>query len=302
VDGPGGLVDRIVDDRQLALGELGLVVAAVGQHRQRARRLLLVNLVQVFLGKREVDEDRLRLSDRDQAVGVVAVDHVADIDEPHAEPARDRRADVGVAEVELGGFDQGLVGLGRRLQLRDLRLLLVIALPGLIAGGHQLGIAGEVGLRAGQLRLVLFLLRQRLVERRLERPGIDLDQRGARLDLLTLGEIDVDDLAVDPALDCNRIEGLHRPDPVQDHRHIGRLDRARRDRDAGRGSRRGRRFRCRRGMLDDVGHRRCRGDGEDRARGDRSFPHAGPPRWGAEGIMSNIYYRQAIPLVSPLFR
>ena len=67
------------------------------------------------------------------------------------------------------------------------RLLLIVALPGLIAGAEQLRVALEIELGAGELRLVLLLGRLGLLERRLERPRIDLEQRIAGLDLLAFG-------------------------------------------------------------------------------------------------------------------
>ena len=51
------------------------------------------------------------------------MDDVADVDLADAGHAVDRRSQSRVAELHLRGFDQRLVGLDRRLQLRDLRLL-----------------------------------------------------------------------------------------------------------------------------------------------------------------------------------
>ena len=88
-----------------------------------------------------------------------------------------------------------------RLQRVDRGLLLVVALARLEARADQLAVALEIELGAGELRLVALLGGVRLVERRLERPRIDLEQQIARLDVLAFLEGDLDDLAVDAGLD-----------------------------------------------------------------------------------------------------
>ena len=160
--------------------------------------LVLAHFVEGLLRQRKADEDRLELGDRNQRGIVVGVHEVALVDEAGAQPPVDRRADVGVAEIELGGVDLRLVALDCGLQLGDQRGLLVIALPGLVARAEELGIALEIELGAGQLGLVLLLGRLGLLQRRLVGPRIDLKQRLAFLDLLAFPEIDFDDLAVDP--------------------------------------------------------------------------------------------------------
>src|SRR5439155_11686587 len=100
--------------------------------------------------------------------------------------------------------------------LLDERLLLVVGLARLDALRNQLGPADEISLGAGQLRLVLLLRRRRLVEQRLERPRIDLNERRPGLGVLAFTKGDLDDLAVDPALDRNHVERLDRADRVQE--------------------------------------------------------------------------------------
>src|SRR5438045_8050432 len=94
----------------------------------------------------------------------VGANQVADINHPYAEPATDRCTDIGVAEVEPGRLDLRLVCLERRLQLLHQRLLLIIGLTGLDALWYELGPAYEIRLRAGELRLIFLLRRDRLHE------------------------------------------------------------------------------------------------------------------------------------------
>ena len=71
----------------------------------------------------------------------------------------------------------------------------------------------------------------RLVEGGLVRPRVDLEQPVARLDCLPLGEEDLDDLAVDPRFDRDRVIGLHRAESADIDRHVDRCDRRHGDRD-----------------------------------------------------------------------
>ena len=146
----------------------------IGRHLERRFGLLFADLVGILLRQREADENRLQLRDGDQSRRIGRPHHVAGIDQLGAEPAVDRRADVGKAEINPGILDLRLVGLDPGLQLRHQRLLLVIGLARFDALRHQLSPAHQVLLGARQLRLVLLLGRVGLVDRRLERPRIDL--------------------------------------------------------------------------------------------------------------------------------
>src|SRR5258708_28477582 len=57
VDGPGCLVDRVVDERQLALGQLLLAIAAIGVHHQRRIVLAFAEVVEIVLRERKADKD-----------------------------------------------------------------------------------------------------------------------------------------------------------------------------------------------------------------------------------------------------
>ena len=138
------------------------------------------------------------------------VHDVAGIDIAQADPPVERRGDVAEAQVELRRFDLRIVARDRRGELLHHRLLGIQ----LLARGeillHQRGIACQVGLRVGQLRLVLLLLRQRRVQRRLVRPGIDHRQQVALLDVLPLGDRHLRQRAIDPRPQLHR---SNRPAP-----------------------------------------------------------------------------------------
>lgn len=99
--------------------------------------LLLAELIEGVLRQREAYESRLQLGDRDQRGVVVRVDEVTLVDQPRAEASVDRRANVGIAEIEGRVVDLRLIASDRCLQLGDERGLIVVALPGLIAGAKQ---------------------------------------------------------------------------------------------------------------------------------------------------------------------
>ena len=113
-----------------------------------------------------------------------------------------------------------LVGRNRALERIDFRLLLVAQLDRLDALAGHLDVAVEVQFGADQLRLVARLGRGGFVERGLEGPRIDLEQRVAGLDVLAFLEGDLDDLAVDARLDDGHVVGLHRADAAHVDRHV----------------------------------------------------------------------------------
>ena len=166
-------------------------------------------------------------------VWVDGIDDVADVDLAQPDTPGDRRLDGGVVELGLRVGDRGVVGRDLRGQLRDGGALGV----GLLPRGEfaELGEALQVEIGVGEIGLVLRLLGLGLVERRLERPRIDLDQQIALLDELAFLEGDLDDLAVDAGADQHGVEALHGAEAGQIDREIGLLDRRDLDRDGGTG-------------------------------------------------------------------
>src|SRR6202040_3423746 len=226
------LVNGVVNQCQLAFGELLLAVPTVGIDDQRRTLMVLPHVVESLLRQCEAHKDRLHLRDRDKRRVVVRMHEIALVDEFRAEAPVDWRADIAIAEIEFGGIDLRLITLDRSLQLPDRCLLLVVALPGLPPRADQLFITVEIQLGADELRLVFLLIGLRLLKRRLKRAWVNLEERLALLDILALLEVDFDDLSVDPALDRDHVVGLDRPDAVEEDRHILGRDGSRGARDS----------------------------------------------------------------------
>src|SRR5207244_5135239 len=110
----------------------------------------------------------------DETNGVGGVDDVALVDLTQARAAREWRHDLGVAQRRRRIVDRGLVGLDQRLGLRDRGALGVGLLLGAGIGGGELLVARKVNALVGELGLVLRLLGNRLVIRRLVERGMDL--------------------------------------------------------------------------------------------------------------------------------
>ena len=115
------------------------------------------------------------------------VDDVADVDLAQPCDAGDRRLDGGVIELGLRVLDRRRVGRDLRRELRDGGALRVGLLPG--REFAELGEALQIEVGVGEIGLVLDLLGLGLIERGLERPRIDLDQRVALLDDLAFLEM-----------------------------------------------------------------------------------------------------------------
>src|SRR5207237_8853951 len=106
--------DLIVDDGGRALRELLAAVGAECGGHDAARLNSVVDAVDLALGQREYDGDRLQLRDGDDAALARRGDDVALIGKAEADPAADRRLDVSVAELRLRVLDRGVVGLDQR--------------------------------------------------------------------------------------------------------------------------------------------------------------------------------------------
>ena len=161
-------------------------------------------------------------------------------------------------------------------------------------GRHQLRVSFEIGLGAGELRLVLLLHCLGLGQRRLVGSRVDLQEQVALLDFLALLEIDLYYLAVDPALDRNHIVGLHRADPVQKHRNILRGDGPRGDRN---GRPRGL-CRCRRAGAE--AQQPDRGQRDDRA--DCTPHHRKTASLPAQSETGIVYHRRSLRVIRDLWR
>ena len=148
------------------------------------------------------------------------MDDVADVDLAHAGDARDRRRQPRIAKLDVGLFDQRLVGLDGILQLRHLRLLGVEQLRRCISFALQLGVAIEIGQRIGELGLIAIAVGDHLVELGLIGARIDLREQVAGLDGVSLGKGDLGKLALDLAAHDVGVVGDHRADAAQVDRNV----------------------------------------------------------------------------------
>ncbi len=198
LDGAGRGVDLVVDGLQRAGGQLERVgaipsfdgEAAVGAQGLEHRR-------QVGFGHGEDHRDRPHLRDDDEAVRIAAADQVAGIDLAKSEAAVDRRDDLRVGQVEAGARDLRLGRLDGAVQLSDLRFLADHLLRRDQLFLLQLLVALEIGLGVAQPGLVLFERALRLRQLHLIGPRVDLGQHLALGDALALGEVHLDQLAVE---------------------------------------------------------------------------------------------------------
>src|SRR6185295_14226808 len=199
LDRTGGLDDLVVDETQRSLVELYAVVLVVGDNGQRTfgLDLMILNLRQDLLRKREDQRNRLDLRDYDHATGARWGDDIAHVDLADASDAIDRRSQARIAELQLGRVDDRLVCLNGVLQLRHLRLLGVEQLlrrNSLLIQGQ---ITIEIGERIGELRLIAIANSGQLIDLRLVGARIDLREKIAGPHGLPFGEVDADDLPLD---------------------------------------------------------------------------------------------------------
>ncbi len=180
LDGACCHVDLVVQRHELARGDKGRIVSVVQVDCQRlARAHLAQHIGQLCLRQSEQHGNRLGLRNDDQAVGVRRVDHVALVKLAQPQPPRNRCDDAGKAELQFGAVDRRLVTFARTQELlhqRRLRIHLLTCDRILL---EQQLVALQIALRVQQLRLVLLLLPQRLVQLHLEIARVDLREQVA---------------------------------------------------------------------------------------------------------------------------
>ncbi len=105
------------------------VVTQVGIHRGRfGSTEQPLQGRQHLLGEGELHGDRVDLGHGEQALGIAHAQEVAFVHGADTDPAGDRRMDLGVRELHLGGGNRRLVALGGGPELIDQRLLLIVGL------------------------------------------------------------------------------------------------------------------------------------------------------------------------------
>ena len=157
-------------------------------------------------------------------------DVVAFVDLAQADTAGHRRDDVRVPEIELGGADLGLVGRHRALVLPNERLLRVELLLGDQALRQDVLEPLQIQTGIGEQRLVAFQIALHLLQGRLIGARIDLGQKIALVDELTLLEGDVLQLTADLGLDGHGGQRRHRAQGGQFDGDVPDAGRGHRDR------------------------------------------------------------------------
>ena len=157
------------------------------------------------------------------------MDEISLVHLPHPHPPGERRSDVRVIDLRFGVVDGGLVRLHGCHQLIDHEPLRVVALLVEHLLGDQIFVALEHQPAVGELRLVLGLLGDGLIELRLIRPWVDLREQVARLHVLAFRESHLVQFAIDARLDRDRVKRLDRAEAVEINGHVALFDRPRHD-------------------------------------------------------------------------
>ncbi len=173
----------------------------------------------VGLARLERDIDRILADDGRERAGR-GTDQIADGEIGDADAAVDRRADLGIAEIDLGLFEQGLrfqnIGLGGLLGglvLIDRRLRDVLVFHQFL-GALQLQVGVHLR-RLGPGEIGLLLIHGGLVSIRL-----DAKQQIAGLDHLAFGEIALPDKAGHTRDDIDLVDGNDAADEIAGFRHL----------------------------------------------------------------------------------
>ena len=217
----GGRIDLIVQRREDALVKHHGPRAVIGGHRQLGVIGLALQVRRGVLRDGELHVDRGDLGHHSQACGAAGLDEVAEIDGAQADAARHRRHDLGVAEVELGGADGGLVGHRRAFELFHQRGLGVDILTGDRVLGEQGLVALQQELGVAELRLVAGRDALRLQERHLQRTRVDDRDRLALFDRLSFLEEDLGDHPRDLRGHGHGRSGRDGSQAVQGNRDVG---------------------------------------------------------------------------------
>src|ERR1700761_471001 len=146
--------------------------------------------------------------------------YVALIDQSDAGSAGDRGGNRRVVELGFRIIDRRLIPLNLRFELRYRGALRVDLLFWSEIPRRQIGETLQVEFRVSEVRLVLYFFGDRLIVSGLKWSRIDLRQEIASLDVLTFGEGNFHQFAIDPSLDRDRVECLHRAQTSEVDRHI----------------------------------------------------------------------------------
>ncbi|MNT21947.1 hypothetical protein D3C72_1573090 [compost metagenome] len=178
-------------------------------------------LQHVVVRQRELDVDRVQLRDLGQQAGIARLHQAALGTRLGTGHAGDRRGDAGVAEIDLrrlhrraGGGDRGL-GAGQCGH----RVVAVLLADGIFLEQRQYAVV--VLLRADQLGFFQLQRRLRLLQCRLVRCGVELEQHVTGAHAGTLGVGTLLQNAGDAGAHLHLARADRLADVLGDHRHIG---------------------------------------------------------------------------------
>lgn len=171
---PRSLRDLVVENRQGALGQLPVVVAAHREDVHRTRFQRRLDGSELTLRQSEDDRDRLELRDNDEARRIGGMHDVALIDQSDAGPAGDRGGNRRVVELGLCAIDRRLIALNLRIELRYHGALRIDLLYRGKVARRQIAEALQVEFCVGEIGLILHLFGDRLIIRGLKGTRIDL--------------------------------------------------------------------------------------------------------------------------------
>ena len=174
----------------------------------------LAQIDQHALRHRERHIDRRHLVDDGKRRGIGRTHEIADLHIGGADPPRERRADHGVAFLDLQIVERGLIGLDGAGQDVGLR-------PGVVdidlrgrALADQIVVAAQVALRAFELRLILGEHALGLLDLRVDLAAVEREQQIAFVDLGAVLEMHRDDGGLQPRLQRHAGDRRHHPDRV----------------------------------------------------------------------------------------
>src|SRR6266700_506584 len=190
----GGDINLVVDGKKFARRNFRSVVSIKGFDSELCGALvkLVKNLRELILRKREDDRYGLKLRNDQEPVGVCGVNDVPGIDKTKTNASGDGRCDARICQLKLGVVDLSLIGFDSAIELADgsgLRIELLLRNNSFFE--EQLKTL-EVSFGILALRDVLGKLAFGLCQLNLERPGIDLREKIAGLNVLAFLESDID--------------------------------------------------------------------------------------------------------------
>ena len=208
LQGRGRHIDGVVGGEQAALGQDLALVPVVGHHGEgRVGAQFLLDQGHMGLGDREHHGHRLGLGDGDDPSRIRASHQRAQIDAFQAQTPLDRRRHFGVADIEFGRVNLGLVGLHGAFELLDQGLLGVELLLGDGVLGPQFFVALGIQLRVVKQSRVFVELAQGLGQSHVISPGVHLRQHFARLDHFALLKPNGLEFTVDLGANRGRVHG-----------------------------------------------------------------------------------------------